>query len=144
MDYPQGERSHMRMLRSGVTPRIPHVFITLYNRYTHEIILCGCYACGPIPRARANPRDTKRHKTIYVIEHVFNVGNSYLVLSTVYHNNYSYSYTLQLTYFVKRWIWRSTYYVQSAHQTIHFGLCTSLILRFSSNIELQVYSVTCC
>jgi hypothetical protein len=24
-----------------------------------EITLCGCYACGPIPRARTNPRDTK-------------------------------------------------------------------------------------
>jgi hypothetical protein len=36
--------------------------------------------------------------------------------------------------------------VQStAHQTIHSGLCTALISRkLSANIELQVYSVTCC
>jgi hypothetical protein len=53
----------MRMLRSGVTrhtvPRIPHAFITLYNKYTYKIILCGYYACGPIPRTWANPHATK-------------------------------------------------------------------------------------
>jgi hypothetical protein len=29
----------------------PRAFVTLYNRFTYEIILCGCYACGPKPRA---------------------------------------------------------------------------------------------
>jgi hypothetical protein len=30
-----------------------------YNRYTYEIILCGCYGCASNPHAWANPRDTK-------------------------------------------------------------------------------------
>jgi hypothetical protein len=45
--------------RTGVTPRVPHAFLTLNNRFTYERILCGCYACGPNPRAWKNPRDTK-------------------------------------------------------------------------------------
>jgi hypothetical protein len=52
----------MRMLRTGVTPRaaprVPRALIMLYNRL-YDIILCGCYACGPNPRALAHPHDTK-------------------------------------------------------------------------------------
>jgi hypothetical protein len=33
---------------------VPRAFITLYNRYTYEIILCGCYACGRNPHYTKN------------------------------------------------------------------------------------------
>jgi hypothetical protein len=44
-----------------------HAFITLNNKYTYEIIIYECYACGPIPHALANPHDTKNALTWYIV-----------------------------------------------------------------------------
>jgi hypothetical protein len=40
--------------RGNAQDSAPHAFITLCNKYTYEIMLCGCYAYGP------NPRDQNR------------------------------------------------------------------------------------
>jgi hypothetical protein len=54
--------------RDNATHSTPHrawVYRALYNNYTYENIPCGCYACGSIPRAWANPRDTKYALSTY-------------------------------------------------------------------------------
>jgi hypothetical protein len=51
----------MWMVRIGVTPRkalrVSRAFITLYNRFTYEIMLCVCYVCGPNPLERKKERN---------------------------------------------------------------------------------------
>jgi hypothetical protein len=78
----------MRMPRTGVKPRtsrVPYALITLYNKYTYEIILCGCYACGPSPRAYANPRDTKNALTIFLEERKGWMRGRYILLTRTRH-----------------------------------------------------------
>jgi hypothetical protein len=88
----------MRQLRSGVTPRtaprIPHAFITLYNKYTYEIILFWCYACGPIPRAWAILRDTRNALSALSIAPVRTRGGSLVLINRHSVKQYDYFWKL--------------------------------------------------
>jgi hypothetical protein len=56
-----GTLMHANALQRGNAPHSASHPAYVYHalQYTYEIILCGSNACGPIPRAWANPHDTK-------------------------------------------------------------------------------------
>jgi hypothetical protein len=59
-----GTLTHADTPHRGHAPHrahVPRAFITLYNRFTYEIILCGCYACESNPRAWPNLTAEKRN-----------------------------------------------------------------------------------
>jgi hypothetical protein len=65
-----GTLTHADAPQQGDAPYIaPHPVCKYHlQRYTYEIILCGCYACGSIPHAWANSCDTKNEPyTTFVV-----------------------------------------------------------------------------
>jgi hypothetical protein len=59
-----GTLTHVDARHRGNAPHsTPRAFITIYNRFTNEIILCGCYACGQI-RVREQIRMTLKTNAV--------------------------------------------------------------------------------